>query len=143
MLKFQTYFKYRFSQREMVVGGTCSRPMQPNLVDCAICNGRPPTGCPLTYQVCFPHYLIEYIKYASPPSVGFPFLPNSMQRTEVHQIFTVSPPQQILCNSIQKHWKFSSFNMFHQYYSWHRMFCCLTVFYNQAQKCEFSVIFII
>ena len=75
MLNFQTYFKYRFSQRGMVVGGTCSRPMYLNLVDSAICNGRSPTGCPLIYQVCFPHHLIEYIKYAFPHQWVFPSCP--------------------------------------------------------------------
>ena len=54
----------------------------------------------------------------------------------------VSLPQQILCNSVQNHWKIASFNMFHQSYSQHSMFYSLTVFHNQAQRCEFSVIVI-
>ena len=40
------------------------------------------------------------------------------------------PPQQILSNSIQNHWKIDSFNTFHQSYSWHSMFCFLAVFHN-------------
>ena len=108
-----------------------------------------------------------------------------MQRGELHQIFTVSPPQQILCSSMQNHWKIAPFNMshwpfnmfhqpfnmfhqslnmfhqpfnmshqlfnmfhqpfnmLHQSSSWHPKFCSLTVFHNYAQKCEFSVVFII
>ena len=88
------------------------------------------TGFPIvsTHPLCWPILLIPpgnglpssldaqpyILKYAppttwmNPPIVGFPFLPHSMQRSELYQIFTVSRQQQILCNYIQNHWEIAS-----------------------------------
>ena len=115
-------------------GGESPHPILPNLVDFRQC-----TRHPLYIKVCSAHHRVNLYP---PPSVDFPFLPHSMQKTELRRIFTVSCPQQIICNSIENHWKVVSFNMFYQSYIWHPMFYSLTMFHNQAQKCEFSVIFI-
>ena len=94
----------------------------PHVIGCPPVTGRP---LPLYLTVCSTHHLSE-----STPSVGFPFLPHSIQRGELHQIFTMYPPQQMLCNAIQSHYKMAFFNMFQQSNSWHTMFCSLTVFRN-------------
>ena len=88
-----------------------------------------------------------YIKVCStqpeciPPSVGFPFLSHSM----VGLMSCTKPlPCHLRNNFFAILYKIIGFfNMFHQSYSWHPMFCSLTVFHNQAQKFEFPVTFII
>ena len=106
----QEELKSKVSHSERSTPPPLSTPILPNFVDSPHAMGCPPP------PMGSPRYMLKYTPHTTwvniPPSVGFPFLPHSMQRGELHQIFTVSPMQQFLCNSIQNHSKIASFNMF-------------------------------
>ena len=113
---FLTYLKYRVSHsgRERAGCGVWRGEWVPHLCSPILlipaCNGlQPPMGST--------PYILKYALHTTlvnPSISGFPLHAPSVQRGELHQIFAVSPPpppppilspKQILCNSIQNHWK--------------------------------------